>query len=281
MIPRLGTVALLLLLAACAGRPAPPPAAASPSAGRLVSLAPNLTETLYALGAGSRLVAATDNDHYPPQVEQLPRVGGMQPDYERLVALRPDLVLLDRNLNDPEIQERLEGLGLELLVLETRTLDDLRRTLPRLGQALGVEERAARALADLEAGLAEVERGAAALPHHPRVFVEIWGEPLMTAGRGSLVHELVERAGGRNLYGDLPDTYPTVSAEDLIRRDPEVLLLTSLEKSAALARPGWDRLSAVRNGRVHHLDPDVLVRPTLRSLDGLRQLQALFREATP
>lgn len=279
MIRRLAALGLLLLLA-CSRTPGEgPPAGFTPAGRRVLSLAPNLTETVFALGQGSRVVAVTVNDHFPPEVERLPRIGDMQPDLERILALKPDLVLLDRNLHPPELEARLRALGLPLVVVETRSLGDLQRNLPVLGRALGAEEEARRALEAFQAGLREVERQAASMPRHPRVFVEIWGEPLMTAGAGSLVHELVERAGGRNVYGDLAEAWPTLSTEDLVRRDPDLVLLTSTEPSAAAALPGWSRLQAVRKGRLYRVDPDLVVRPTLRTLEGLRKLQALFQEA--
>jgi len=274
------SVALVILLLAggCTDRPQVSAPARPDQAQRLLCLAPNLTETLFALGLGDRVVGVTDNDHHPPQVESLPRVGGMQPDYERILALHPDLVLLDANLQGQEIRARLEGLGVPVLALKTRTLADLQANLPILGRSLGVEEQAAEALAAFQAGLREVEQAARSLPHAPRVFVEIWGEPLMTAGNASLVHEMIERSGGHNVYGDLSETYPTISLEDLIRRDPEILLLTTLEPAELAHRAGWERLTAVRAGRVHKLAPDLVVRPTLRSLEGLRNLVQLFGE---
>lgn len=269
---------LALLLLACGERPAAPGPAASTSGPptRVVSVAPNLTETLFDLGLGDRVIAVTDNDHFPPSVERLPKVGGMQPDYERLLTLKPDLVLADSNLNAPEVLERLRTLQLPMATLRTRTLEDLETTLVELSARLGVPAKGAEARERLRAGLAEVDRRAQALPHRPRVFVEIWSEPLMTAGRGSLVHEMVERAGGTNVYADLQETYPTISSEDLLKRDPEILLLTSLEPDKARVLPGWDRLTAVREGRVYRLDSDLYVRPTLRALAGLRHLQDLY-----
>ena len=280
MIRRLAGLGLVLLLLACSRTPGEGPPAAR-AGRRVLSLAPNLTETVFALGQGDRVVAVTANDHDPPEVERLPRVGDMQPDLERILALKPDLVLLDRNLHPPELEARLQALGLPLVAVETRSLGDLQRNLPVLGRALGAEEEARRALEAFQAGLREVERKAASMPHHPRVFVEIWGEPLMTAGAGSLVHELVEKAGGRNVYGDLPEAWPTLSTEDLVRRDPDLVVLTSTEPAVAAARPGWSRLQAVRKGRLYRVDPDLVVRPTLRALEGLRQLQARFQEAAP
>lgn len=266
---------LALLLLACGGRPETPPA--TPAAtGRLVSLAPNLTETVFDLGLGDRIIAVTDNDHYPPSVEGLPKVGGMQPDYERLLTLKPDLVLADTNLNSPEVMDRVRALGLPLVTMRTRTLEDLERTLVELAERLGAPERGRQARQELQEGLAEIDRRAQALPHRPRVFVEIWSEPLMTAGKDSLVHEMVERAGGTNVYADLAETYPTLSSEDLLKRDPEVILLTSLDPDKARSLPGWGNLAAVREGRVHRLDPDLYVRPTSRAIEGLRHLQDLF-----
>jgi iron complex transport system substrate-binding protein len=275
----LAVLALLLLVAGCTERPQVAEPARPEQVQRLICLAPNLTETVFALGLGDRVVAVTDNDHYPPQVESLPRVGGMQPDYERLLAFHPDLVLLDANLQGQELQARLKGLGLPVLALKTMTLEDLQANLPILGRALGAEKQAAEALEAFQAGLREVERAARSLPRAPRVFVEIWGEPLMTAGNTSLVHEIIERSGGDNIYGDLSETYPTISLEDLIRRDPEIILLTTSETADLPHRAGWQRLTAVREGRVYKLNPDLVVRPTLRSLEGLRNLVRIFGEA--
>ena len=101
----------------------------------------------------------------------------------------------------------------------------------------------------------------------------------MTAGSTSLVHEMIERSGGDNVYGDLSETYPTISLEDLVRRDPEILLLTTLEPAELPHRAGWQRLTAVREGRVCKLEPDLVVRPTLRSLEGLQNLVQVFGEA--
>ena len=133
--PILAALAFLLLVGGCTDRPQDSAPARPNRAQRLLCLAPNLTETLFALGLGDRVVAVTDNDHHPPQVESLPRVGGMQPDYERILALHPDLVLLDANLQGQEIRARLEGLGLPVLALKTRTLEDLQDNLPLLGRA--------------------------------------------------------------------------------------------------------------------------------------------------
>jgi len=285
---RSGRAVLALLLAflamsACGPRPrasAPEPVA-SPAGRRLVCLAPNLTETVFALGRGEQVVGVTENDHYPPQVDSLPRVGDIQPDYERILALKPDLVLVDHDLNIPEIPTRLKSLGLSVVAVKTRTLQDLQENLPILGRALEAPEQAEAALVALQAGLGEVGERAGRLPARPRVFVEIWNDPLMTAGSTSLVHELVERAGGRNLYGDLAASYPTISLEDLVRRNPDIVLLTTLVPADLTQRAGWDRLKAVQKGRVYQMDPDLLVRPTLRSVEGLRQMVTLFEAWKP
>ncbi len=286
MKPRLVAWAVLLAVLAmwgCGPRPqaSTPSPGSSPPGKRLLCLAPNLTETVYALGRGEQVVGVTENDHYPPQVDALPRVGDIQPDYERILALKPDLVLVDHNLNSPEIPTRLQGLGLSVVAVKTRTLQDLQENLPILGQALDAREQAAAALVALQAGLQEVGDKAGELPARPRVFVEIWNDPLMTAGNTSLVHEMVERAGGRNLYGDLSTTYPTISLEDLVHRNPDIVVLTTLVPADLTRRAGWDRLKAVQKGRVYQMDPDLLVRPTLRSVEGLRQMVALFEAWKP
>lgn len=263
-------VLLLALLGACGPRP-------SGEGGGIVSLTPSLTETLFDLGVGDRIVAVTENDTWPPQVASLPKVGSMHPDYEKIVALRPSLVVADSGLLAPEAVDRLRGLGLEVLTVHTKSLDELSRNMVTLGDALGVPEAGRQRKAELDAALARVETEAARLERRPRVFVEIQAEPLITVGGGGLVSEMVRRAGGDNLYADLSDPYPTISVEDLVRRDPEVIVLIGGDPAAVASRPGWEGLSAVRSGRVHLLDPDLLVRPTLRAVQGLERLQAWFR----
>lgn len=268
-------VALLLLTTACSQPSAVQPA---PVPTRIVSLVPSVTELLFALGAGPSVVGVTENDNFPPEVSELPRVGDLSVDYERLLALTPDLVVTDANF-DQGHGERLKELGIPVLTLESASLAGLRDSLLRLGEVCGREARARELLAQLDRELDQVRRQASQLARRPSVFVEIWPEPLMTAGGGTFVSELVELAGGDNLFADVKE-YPSVSDEQLVARDPAVIILTVSSPEEVASRSGWSGLQAVKSGRVYRVDSDLLVRPTLRVSQALSRLLDCFQDGT-
>jgi iron complex transport system substrate-binding protein len=252
-----------------------------------VSLTPSLTEILFSLGAGDTVVGVTANDTYPPEVAALPKVGDMNLDYEKIVALHPDLVVVDKGIAGEQRLARLEELGIPVRSFDSQSLEGLQSTILDLGRLSGRPEQAAELAGKLAAGIGEVKARAGKLPRKPRVFVEIQDAPLMTAGgrssRGgqTYVDMMITLAGGQNLYADLPD-YPQVSPEDLLQRDPDVIVLLNpphREISEAVSRPGWNRLRAVKEGRVHLIEADLVVRPTMRTLGALQQLQAWLTQA--
>ncbi len=257
---------LVWLLCGCASSP-PPEAPAQ--ARRIVCLVPSLTEVLFSLGAGPRVVGVTANDNFPPEVASLPRVGDQVPDYERLLALEPDLVVADPGMQPREI-DRLRDLRIPVLSLPAQSLEGLEGALSRLGAVTETEARAA----ELESSLKErLRHFRARSGPRVRVFVEIWNRPLMTSGSGTYVDQLIGLAGGENVYQDFVRTYPQVSIEDLLQRQPDVIVLTVGEVDEARTRPGWNRLKAVQAGRVFKISSDLLVRPTLRFGEAVEQLE--------
>lgn len=258
-----------LLWVSCGSPPAaPPPARAT----RIVCLVPSLTEVLFSLGAGPRVVGVTANDTYPPEVAALPRVGDQATDYERLLSLKPDLVVADPGMQPREIS-RLRELKLPVLSLPAQSLEGLQQALPELGRATGTEPRARELQQELGRRL-EAYRHRQGRP--VRVFVEIWNHPLMTAGSGTYVDELIRLAGGENVYADFSSIYPQVSVEDLLQRQPEAIILTVGELEEARQRPGWSQLKAVQQGRLYKLSSDLLVRPTLRSPEAVEELDRVL-----
>ena len=244
----------------------------SSPARRIVSLAPNATEVLFALGAGSQVVACTNACNYPPQVRGLPRVGDVHIDPERVVAVAPDLVVAEW-LTPDEAVSRLQSLGLRVLRLDSSTLDGYFCTLRVLGAATGHAIEAERLRTSLEATLHARREHLRTLPRHerPRVFVEIWGRPLQTAANGTFIQEMVVLAGGINVFEEL-EQYPQVSPEALVLRDPDVVLLTSSTPQEFTAQPAFRSLRAVRSGRVLAIEPDTLVRPGPRLSQALDAL---------
>lgn len=237
---------------------------------RIVSLAPSVTEILYAIGAQALVVGVSSADDYPPEVRHKPTVGGVQLDYERLVTLRPDLVVGVLSLQRANL-ERLRTLGYRVLVLDPRSVVDTYRAILLLGRVTGRVE-AAQQVVDRMQG--QVERVRARLPRsalRPRVFVEVWDQPFLTAGQGTFVHDLLGLAGGRNVFEDVVG-WPQVSEEEILRRNPEVILLLHPGRDRVLQRPAWRVLDAVRASRVHALNPSWVTRPGPRLVLGLEQI---------
>lgn len=241
---------------------------------RIVSVAPSVTEILFTLGVGDRIVGIGDADDYPPiGMRGKTRVGGVILNAERIIGLRPDLIVGVASLQREQL-ERLIRLQLPVLAVEARSLEETFAQIALLGRAadtVRVAERVVRLLRTRTAAVERRVRGRA----RPRVYVEIWGEPPQTAAAGTFIDDLVRRAGGANLFADLRG-WPQVAPEAILRRSPEVVLLTYPGRQRLTGRPGWDRVEAVRRGRVHEVDPDLVSRPGPRLVDGLERIAALL-----
>jgi iron complex transport system substrate-binding protein len=244
----------------------------SAPARRVVTLAPHLTELVYAAGGAARLVAADSASDYPPAVTNLPRIGDASGlDLERIVALRPDLVLGWQSGNKPSDIARLRQLGLTVFLSEPRRLDDVARTLRALGLMLGSAPVAEERAEAFEARLLALRARAAGL-RPVSVFFEVWHQPLITVNADHLISDVVALCGGYNALGALPALAPVVSLESVLARDPDVIFAAGLP-SGALA--GWSRfpgLRAVRRHQIFEIASDSLTRATPRVLDGAEQL---------
>lgn len=238
---------------------------------RIISLTPSLTEVLFALDVGPQVVGVTANDHFPPEVEKLPEVGDLQLDSEALLALHPDLVIFDPALHRQQLHQ-LQSLGLKLKPLPTQNLDDLEQSVLQLGQVLGRQQRAQQLVEQMRRRLQECRDRAAHLKHRPRALVEIWSDPLVVAGQGSYVTEIVEAVGFINVCKKTG--YPQLNLEEVHRLNPEVLILTHPIEQQLARTPGWSSLEAVRRGRLVIVPEDWLVRPGPRVLQALDHLQS-------
>jgi iron complex transport system substrate-binding protein len=271
------TIALFCMLppGANAGSVEPSQAAAE----RIVSLAPNLTEIICAVGGADSLVGRTTACDYPPSiVSNVPAVGGFgAPSLELLVSFRPSLVLYV-DLEDKNLTHKMDSVGLTYTQIQCRALADIPGAVMAVGRCVHREAAASELAARLTAGIAAFRSNPAT--NAPLVFIEIWNDPLMTAGRTSFVAELVRLAGGRNIGDDIEKDYAEVSSEWVLARKPDVVLcLGTPAKGAArqvvLGRAGWGNVPAVRNGRVYdRLSTDVMTRPGPRVLDGIEELRA-------
>ncbi len=239
---------------------------------RIVSLAPSLTESLFAIGAGGQVVGRTEFCDYPPEALRIPSVGGMtNPSVESIIARRPDLIVISMEGNTSEDFRRLTSLGIPVYVSNPRTLAGIYHSLDQLGILAGRQVEA-RHLVD---SLQRRERDLHIVPgqHPTSVLVIVSLQPLMVAGGNTLLNELLTLAGARNPAAALPGHYPAISRETVIADPPDVLFLTSdLPASPSTLTslfPEWKHLRAVRDGRIYSLDASLLSRPGPRSLEAL------------
>ncbi|MEE9229288.1 MAG: helical backbone metal receptor [Acidobacteriota bacterium] len=271
----LGTVLLLGAGAAPAARPE-----------RIITMAPNLTEIVFSLGAGERLVAVSKYSDYPHAARALPRAGGfINPDIERVLAYQPDLVIL-RDYST-RLEEKLRAFSIPVLRVHDESISDIMETIRSIGEALGTEPEAARLTASIERDLEQFRRRPEPA-RRPRVLLVTGRSPgtlqnLYTTGRGTFLHEMIRLAGGENLFGDSRIPYPKLSKEEIIARDPEVIVEPVSATSYNGARPDlgvWQRLgslSAVRSGRLHLLEGDYVLIPGPRIGQALRDLDRVIR----
>lgn len=249
---------------------------------RVVSLAPHLTELMYAAGAGERMVGAVAYSDYPPTARRLPRVGSEAAiDLEAIVALRPDLVIAWPNAGSVRAVERIASLGIPVFRSEPRQLEDIARTLETLGRLAGTEVVARVAAREFRARAARLEARYAARPV-VRVFYQVWGRPLVTVNGDHVISKVMRLCGGRNVMAELPGIAPEIDRERVLRADPEVILASGADD----ARPAWlddwrdyPALTAVRLGELHAIRPDLLQRHTPRLLDGAEEICLILEGA--
>ena len=245
-----------------AGRDVSLPAPAT----RIVALAPHIVENLYSIGAGKKIVGAVDYSDFPAEASDLPRVGGIAGiSVERIVALEPDLVIGWLSGTDSRVMATLAELDIPYYLDEIRSLEDLGRSIEHLGVMTGETGRAGQALATLQDAIASF--GGEQYRRRPSVFLQLWDQPLQSVGAQHLLTDVIDRCGGRSITADVPGLAPRIELEAVLAADPDIIIV----ESAAQARH-WQRfpdLKALRDDRVHEIDPDLLHRPTLRLLEGM------------
>jgi len=253
---------------------------------RIVSLNPTTTELLFALGAGPRMVGRSGACDYPPAASDVPNLGdGFPPAIEAVAGVRPDLVVLYHSSGNAAAAERLRELGIPVLRLRTDRLADVARAARVLGSAVGATLAGDSVAARLEAELTR-ERATAEQRHGSGtpVLLLAWDQPVIALGAGSFVSELVELAGGRNVFADIAAPSAPVSLEAIAARAPAAVVLAGSEMAGLEHRPAWQLLRAVRDGRVLRLTESSANRPSPRAPDAIRSLRArlsAFTVSTP
>lgn len=263
------------------GRPFPLPERAPE---RIVSMAPNITEVLFALGLGERVAGATRFCDHPPEARRVPRIGGLvDPNVEVIRSLDPDLVIAFRG-NPLRLVDRVRRLGLPVFVLDIGAgLDELPTLVGKIGRVTRTEDRAGALAAEIHGRLAAVDAALKGVPERPKVFVLLYGQGLWTCGGESFVNDLVARAGGANVAAALPKKWALYKRESIIRDDPDVVfILARSPDDFAAGRawftrlPGVGEVEAARSGRIFEIDENAASRFGPRLVDVLDRMAALL-----
>ncbi len=288
-----------LILAACAPQPAAAPTAAALTmtdelkntitlagpAQRIVSLAPNLSEILFAIGAGSQEVGRDDFSDYPPEVKSIPSVGGsmgkLNP--EAIVSLKPDLVLAT-DINTADQVQSLQKLGLTVYMLPNpNNLSEMYTNLETVAKLAGRQAEAAKLIDSLKKRVAAVDSKIAGVKERPLVYYELDAtdpNAPYTAGPGSFVDQLIQEAGGKNVGSILKDQWAQISVEQLLVQNPDIIILGDnaygVTVDSIKQRAGWSNIKAVQDGKIFTFDDNTVSRPGPRLVDGLETMAKLF-----
>lgn len=252
---------------------------------RIVSLGPSITEILFALGLGGRIVGVTDYCDYPEEAKAKPRIGGFSiPDLEKLVAAKPDLVLA-ADINKKVGVPAMEKVGLTVVTLAPKTLDDLLNNIILVGQITGKNREASQLVARLKERIGAVTMKTEALgeKQRPRVFYVVWHDPIWSTGRETFVNDLIVKAGGINVFADEFEQFRVVSLEAVIAKNPQVIIISGMGTIGDLiynSIKGEARLNTVEaivKNRVYKIsDSDLIERPGPRIVDGLEEVAKLI-----
>jgi len=254
--------------AASAAAETAPEAAPAAFPTRIVSLNPSITEILFALNAGDSVIGVTEFCTWPPEAQNLPRVGGFSGatvNIEAIAEMRPDLVLVSSEMHF-RVVSLLERLGVKTAAFEPHTFSEVYETIREIGALTGHGSEAEAVVSGMQAKIDEVSRDTFRVTEkdmRPGVFWELWSAPLQTCGKDSLINEVITLAGGRSIFDDLPGQWPQVSPEEVVLRQPDWIMAASdlpLTLDALRSRPLWNTIPAVRHGRLALLPADPIQR---------------------
>ena len=248
---------------------------------RIVSLAPSITEIIFALNQESRLKGVTQFSDSPPEAVKLPSVGSyVHLDLEKIVALKPDLCIATKDGNPIKIIERLENLNIPIYVVNPKNLESIMKTMVGIGRLLNAEDRAKTIVEEMQSRVNHVKSTVSKASGKPRVFFQIGISPLVSAGTPTHIHELISLAGGKNV-SEGPVPYPRYSHEQILILAPDVFIISSMARGKQFAQvknewTRWTDIPAVRNNRIYVVDSNLFDRPTPRLVDALELLATLI-----
>ena len=248
---------------------------------RIVSMAPSLTEILYYLGLADRIAGVTQFSYYPPETAQKPNVGSyVNLNAEKIVSLNPDLAIGTKDGNKPTTVRLLEQAGIPVYIVNPRNIKDVIGTIHAIGELCGVGVRAKERSIQLGKRVNRICERTVSLKK-PLVFLQINIKPIMTVNKNTFHHDVIRLAGGDNMAKNEPITYPRISMEEVMRREPEVIIISSMERNGSFERARkdwmkWSSIPAVKNRRVHLINSDLIDRPSPRIVKGLEFMTRLI-----
>jgi len=243
---------------------------------RIISLAPHITELLYAAGADKQIVGTVNYSDYPPAAKQLPVIGSYtKVDYERVLAAQPDVVMYWKSGNPGNMIDGIKQLNLKIFNSEPDDYEDVASSLKTLGVLLGTEAIAnKRAQQYLERLDALRKKYSNKNSNKVRVFYQVWNQPLMTINKAHLINDVIELCGGENVFAELDNIAPTIDMESVIKKNPDVIIagMTEGREQWLQEWQKWPTISAVKNTHVYAIDAGLLVRQTPRILEGTQKM---------
>lgn len=248
---------------------------------RIVSLAPSITETLFALDLDREIVGVTTLSDYPEAARSKPRVGTfVNISLERVVSLNPDLVIGTADGNRKETVAQLERLGIPVYVVNPKSCEGIFHAIIDIGEITGKKQRAEEVVTELRKRIDHIALSLEGLSR-PRVFLQIGVRPIVSVGGGTIHNELIHRSGGVNIYGDVTVSYPRCGIEDIVARKPDVIIVSSMKEGGDFPgiRDGWKRwgpIPAVRTGRIHIINSDLIDHASPRIVDGLERMAEII-----
>lgn len=255
------------------------------TAQRIISLSPSVTESLFAIGAGGQMIGRTDYCNYPEEAMQLPSVGGFDSStisVEAVIAMEPDLVIAG-SVYQADLVKALQEAGIPTFISQPTNIAEIAESVTLFGKLTGHAEEAKTVVDQMQTRVTAVREKVSAIPadQRPAVFYEVWHEPLMSANGKTVVGEVIDLAGGVNIFADLPDEYPTVSVEQVIQSNPQFIFGPSshadqLTIEMISQREGWQDLTAVKNGAIHIVDGDIVSRYTPRIVEVLEEFARIL-----
>ncbi len=247
---------------------------------RIISLAPSITETLFAIGAGNQIVGVTNYCNYPEEAKSKQKVGGIvNPNIETIISLKPDVILLSMEGNVRNDFEKLTSCGVPVFVTNPRNLKGIYKSLEQLGVLTDKNENADVLVKAMKSRVDSIVKNVASKKKKSVLFF-VSLQPIIVVGKNTFLHELLERAGGANAATKAKGAYPQYSREAVLKDNPDVLIFLSdvLPPDLTTLFPEWANLNAIRQKRIFRVDADIVSRPGPRVVDGLKALFGIFHE---